>query len=533
MINVVFPPGWMSIHPLQPLGIATVAARLREAGLDARPVDLDIVVHEMNRNNPGNRLRVEKFTSPALFPRHLGENGNRGDFASEYRGDIERLMAQFDLGSSESVVFSIIGERQFVSAAIMAGILREKGIPTAAGGVFVHDHARWIAEQGIFDALFTGFDGVEMTRFCREAAGGDNRGNGTPIYSGEDPMDSLPKPFFSADLIPRYKRSLRTMYRTEGEYLVLQYQVDQGCNRHCSFCTRFQKKYRRKSPDKVASEIRELSIEHDTRLFGMITNAVNIDEKYSLQILREMASWDLGLEWYTYVYPDVKDPDLLKVMAGGGCRVARFGLECVTGKMLKVLNKHFTAEQAALSFQRAHREGLWVQASLIVGAPQETEEDIDAVCLFLKRYGEYIDSIRINPFFLQKGSAIATHPEEYGINIRSRAGSFVGFDEVNGPEWEEKVAHTLRSIDRIDEVRHNLGIGYSCLSTNLLLSALYENRTKEATRKWFAATHPYTFENVSSEAVRWRLYHAHEMELSPFRDDWSSIYGLTFEEGLH
>ncbi len=296
MINVVFPPGWMSLHPLQPLGIATVAARLREEGLNARPVDLDMVIHEINRNDPQNRLRVEKFTSPGLFPRNPGENVNPGDFAHEYREDSERLMALFDLGSSEAVLFSIIGERQFVSATIMAAILREKGIPTAAGGLFVHDHAKWIAEQSIFDVLFTGFDGVELTRFCRQAAGGGSFGKGTLVHSGEDPMDRLPKPYFSPELVPGYKRSLKAMYRTAGEHLVLQYQIDQGCNRHCSFCTRFQKKYRRKSPGKVANEIGQLSIEYDTKLFGMITNAANIDEKYSMRILKDLESRDLELE---------------------------------------------------------------------------------------------------------------------------------------------------------------------------------------------------------------------------------------------
>lgn len=535
MIDVVFPPGWMSIHPLQPLGIATVAAELRATGLDARPVDFDIVIHEMNRNDPDHRLPVEELTSAAAFSRHLRETGNLRDFHREHDASVRRLMGEFDLANSQAVAFSIIGERQFVSASILAGFLHDQGIPTLAGGCFVRDHADWIASLGVFDALFTGFHGSGLVRFCDDVVNGRHRtGDGGPpsIHTDDDSMERLPKPYFSQELASRYRRSLKAMYRTECEHLVLQYQVDEGCNRKCSFCTRFHRKYRRKTADTVTREIQELAHEHGTGLFGLVTNAVNIDEQYSLGMFRELARGNGHLEWYAYAYPEVQDPALFEAAASAGCRILRFGLESVSDDVLATLNKRFTSEKAAQSFRLAHQQGIWVQVSLMVGCPNETDEDIDAVCRFIEQQHPFIDSIRINPFFLQKGSAILSHPENYGIQIRPRTGSFVGFDEVDGLSWEAKVDQTLGGIDRIDAVRRRCGIGYWGLSSNLLLCALHENGSHKATKQWFASTHPETIENISSEAIRWRFYHAHEMEMSPFQADWSSIYGVTFEEGL-
>jgi len=535
MIQVVFPPGWISIHPLQPLGIATVASYLRSAGLDAKVVDFEIIIHQMNRKNPEDRFPVDKFTDPSAFSGYLASHKTLRDFYKQHLVQTERLMTYLEPAQTRVVVFSIIGERQFVAAAVLAGLLREMNIAAVAGGCFVHDHAEWIVSLGVFDALFSGFDGRGLVDFCRQVLSGKQsaRADGrTDVYSADDPMDSFPKPYFPPELNQRYRSSLKSMYRTEGEHLVLQYQVDQGCNRHCSFCTRFHKIYRRKSAGKAAREIRDLSLEHDTKLFALVTNAVNIDEAFSLQLFQEMARQNGSLEWHAYAYPDIQNEELIHTMAAAGCRILRFGLETVTDKMLKVLNKRFTASHAARSFKLAHREGIWVQVSLMVGCPQETDEDIAALCNFIERHQHVIDSIRINPFFLQKRSAIFTRPQDYGINIRQRRGSFVGFDEVNGLFWEDKVAHTLRSIDQIDATRRRCGIGYFCLSSNLLLCALHENRTKEKTRRWFAGAHPYTLENISSEAIRWRIYHAHEMALSPFRDEWSSLYGMTFEQGL-
>lgn len=538
MIYVVFPPGWISIHPLQPLGIATVAASLRSAGLEVKVIDLEIIIHEMNRINPEDRLPVEKLTDPVSCSEYLADHQDLRDFYRQHLVSAERLMTHFDLAQTKAVIFSIIGERQFVAASILAGLLQEMGIPTVAGGCFVNDHTAWIASLDVFDALFTGFDGKGVTDGCRQVlsavrGAGALRSHGmTRVYAADDPMDALPKPYFSPELNQRYRRCLKSMYRTESEHLVLQYQVDQGCNRHCSFCTRFHKIYRRKSAEKVARELHELSLEHDTTLFALVTNAINIDEAYSLPLFRKLAEQNGGLAWHAYAYPDIRNEALLPAAAAAGCRILRFGLEAVTDKMLKVLNKRFTAAHAARSFELAHRQGIWVQVSVMVGCPQETDEDITALCRFIEHHRHVIDSIRINPFFLQKRSAIYTRPHDFGITIRPRRESFVGFDEVTGVPWEDKVAHTLRSIDRLDATRRRCGIGYFGLSSNLLLCALHEHRTKARTRQWFAEEHPYTLENISSEAIRWRFYHAHEMALSPFRDDWESLYGMTFERGL-
>ena len=535
MIDVIFPPGWISVHPLQPLGIATVASCLRSAGLGVRVVDLEIIIQEMNRNHPEDRFPVEDFTDPATFSTYLADHRNLHGFYQQYLAQAQRLMDHLNPAQTKAAVFSIIGERQFVAASILAGLLRKMGIVTIAGGCFVTDHSAWIASLGIFDALFMGFDGKGLIDLChqvvsgRRSSGADDR---TDVYSTDDPMEALPKPYFPPELKERYRSCLKSMYHTEREHLVLQYQVDQGCNRHCSFCTRFHKLYRRKPARKVASELHDLARDHGTRLFGLITNAINIDETYSLELFQRMAEQNGGLEWHAYAYPDIQNEALLPAAAAAGCRILRFGLETVTDRMLKVLNKRFTAAHAARSFEQAHCHGIWVQVSLMVGCPQETDEDITAVCTFIERHREVIDSIRINPFFLQKRSAIFARPQDYGISLRPRCGSFVGFDEIDGPLWEDKVARTLRSIDRIDATRRRCGIGYFCLSSNLLLCALHENLTKERTRQWFAETHPYTLENISSEAIRWRFYHAHEMARSPFRDEWQSLYGMTFEQGL-
>ena len=75
------------------------------------------------------------------------------------------------------------------------------------------------------------------------------------------------------------------------------------------------------------------------------------------------------------------------------------------------------------------------------------------------------------------------------------------------------------------------GIGYYGISSNLLLCGLHENQSKENTKKWFDRMHPYTCDNISFEAIRWKIYHAHEMQKSPYKENWKSVYGLTFEEG--
>lgn len=534
-ILIIYPPGWIRLHPLHPLGTAMLASILHSKGIECTQVDLDIFAYDMNRTCPQERLQMEDLVDPSVFRSFLEKNGNLNKLYYTHRSVIERLLSSVALAEVKAVAFSIMGERQFISSTILSAFFRDLGIPTMAGGCYISDHYDRISSLQIFDAIFKGFAEDEFIRTCQKLLLGNFKARAMKVsvdHEAKYDLNSQPKPLFSHELNENYRRSLRAMYKTKQEHLVLQYLTDIGCRYGCSFCIRFHKKYQKKTVPKIIREMKEISVEYSTNLFSIVSNAINIDLDFSLDLFREM-SHNLGnLEWYAYAYPNLNDPKLTELIARSGCKMLRFGLESASSKVLKILNKKFTPTQAAKAFKLVHSNGIWVQVNIMVGCPHENESDIEETCRFIEKYHPYIDSIRINPFYLQVNSSVHRRPSYYGIKVRPQKDRVIGFDEVGGLDWESKVVQTIRSVDKIYLVMKQFGIGYYGISSNLLLCALRENQSIENTKEWLAQAHPYMCDNISFEGIRWKIYHGHEMDKSPYGEDWKSVYGLTFEEDI-
>jgi len=536
MILIVYPPGWVTVYPAQPLGMATLASFLRGQSIPFLQLDLEILAHEVNRGAPDRCIPLDEMLNLRRFSGLLQRPEERASLHRHYASCVESLLAGVDCSKVGAVAFSIIGERQFASACILAGYFRARGIPVMAGGCFVRQHIGRIAPLGIFDLLFAGFDGPAFADACRSILAGQfvPRSDGTALTIDKDnAVDLLPAPHFSRSLSACYRRAVQAMYRTRQEHLILQYLLDRGCTQNCSFCTRFHRRYDRRSADKIVSEVHELAQEHQTGLFSLTTNAVNYAEERDVDLYGRLSQSAASLEWHAYAVPNLIDPHLAGLLAKSGCRILRFGLESASEKMLGILKKQFTAEQAALSFELAHKRNIWVQVNFMVGCPQESEQDIEDNCRFIERHHSHIDSIRINPFFLQRDSDISRHPERYGIRIRPCGGAVSGFDEIGGPDWEHKKQATLRAIDRMYAVTRDHGIGFWGISSHLLLCALHENGSKDEAKSWLTRTHPYLCDNIPPERIQWRIYHAHEPDKCPYGETWEANYGLIYESGLH
>jgi hypothetical protein len=535
VILIVYPPGWITLYPAHPLGIATLASFLQSEGIACRQVDLEILAHEANRSSLAPRIDLNALLDSSRFSALLKHKEGRNLLHESYATIIGPLLDMADTTGIRAVVFSILGERQFIAASILASHFRAQGLPVMAGGCYIRQHAARVAALGIFDVLFTGFDMGRFADACRNAMQGLRLADNTSasrIESQDSSLDLVPQPRFDPELAGCYRRAVKEIYKTEREHLILQYLLDLGCTYRCSFCTRFHRKYERKAVSKIVAEISELATEHRTRLFSFTTNGVNFEAERSLPLYRELSHSLRGLAWHAYAVPNLVNPALVDAIASSGCRILRFGLESAGEKMLRFLHKGFTPRQAARSFELAHRAGIWVQVNFMVGCPQETEEDIEENCRFIEQYSPIIDSIRINPFFLQYDSDISNRPEHYGIRLRPWSGSSLGFDEIGGLAWEGKVEATAAAIQKMYSVMSRHNIGFDCISSHLLLCALEENGSKKGARDWLRRVHPYLGENLPPEWIQWRIYHAHELDKCPYSSEWKANCGLIYEKGL-
>jgi radical SAM superfamily enzyme YgiQ (UPF0313 family) len=75
-----------------------------------------------------------------------------------------------------------------------------------------------------------------------------------------------------------------------------------------------------------------------------------------------------------------RNEDLLRLYRANGCIKLEFGLETSDPSLLRTFGKPFDLELATRTIRLAQRLGIQVETYLIVGAPGETEQHIDAMC---------------------------------------------------------------------------------------------------------------------------------------------------------
>jgi radical SAM superfamily enzyme YgiQ (UPF0313 family) len=196
----------------------------------------------------------------------------------------------------------------------------------------------------------------------------------------EEDLDVFPFP--ARDLLPPLK-----LYRPSALYYqrlpVTQMLTSRGCPAQCIFCdTPFGKIVRYHSPEYVIEEMLMLKKDFGIReiLINDDTFVIRKDRVY--EICRLMRKHHLDIVWSCNVRVNAVDFDILKEMVASGCWLIMPGAESGSQKVLDTLKKGITLEQVQQACQWAHRLGLRVKPSFIIGNPGDTVETIDETIRF-------------------------------------------------------------------------------------------------------------------------------------------------------
>ena len=525
-ILLIYPPGWIRISPMPPLGIYEIKNILNNNSIYPQCVDLEMLAYFLIHSH-NSKIHLDILTKPVnIKDIQLSLNNPK------LSNTISCLIDLLSLDKNTLICFSVMGQRQFFSAARISYKLRELGYITCIGGCYTSHNIEIVKSSNAFSYIFHNSAINSFILFCKKFINNNIKYDKQEsiTYINEKENDIISTPLYDKEIKKLYSNNLKNMYLTATPHLILQHRLDIGCDRSCSFCVRHSMKYKAIDKDQFLKGLLKSYNNTKCNMYSFVTNAININMRNNKKILDEIISAGLDINWYSYATPKRIDYHFLKLMAKSGCKVLRFGLESGSDKILKSMNKRFTVEEAEDVITAAWDFGIWTQVNIIIGYPNEKKQDIDLTCEFINRNHSKIDSIRINPFYLQIGSDITENPKKYSINIRQLNGSKIVFDEIVGMPFQQKKEFTINSIDKIYRVMKSHDIGYTGILINLLLTAIVENKTKDDTKLWFKNNYPFMFENFSLEAIRWKIYRRHELNKNPFGNNWPEYYGFTFEE---
>ena len=269
----------------------------------------------------------------------------------------------------------------------------DPAIPVIVGGPQPNIYASETIAKPEIDVIVLG-EGEEV--FCRliDALAGQKSLHGITgivfkekgqVHTGKDRgfiknLDELPFPDRTAIPYKKYY-SLLAQHSTFTTMV-----SSRGCPYQCLFCDRayYGKLHRMRSPENVVTEMAEcakLGIEE----IDFQDDIFTLQKKRVMAICELLLKQDWRLKWNVRARIDTVDEEMLARMKEAGCQRIYYGIEAGTEKIIKVLRKKINLDQAIKVIKMTRAQGISTLAYFMIGAPEETSEDILATIEYMKK----------------------------------------------------------------------------------------------------------------------------------------------------
>jgi radical SAM superfamily enzyme YgiQ (UPF0313 family) len=407
-------PGWLmkrgnigALPDLYPaLGIASIAAVLREAGFPVTIVDMPIA--------------------------ELDDDG------------LVEAVAEHD----PAVIGITMVTMTYPTGVRLARLLREH-FPDAivvGGGVHPTDAPDEALAEPAFDYTICGAGEIPMLTLCerlqRNDVDPDIPGVG---YNLAKPPRRVPPDDFSLDDLPPTAYDLYDLDRYRDVWGHMSLLTAHGCNARCIFCT---SGYRHKSVklvpiERVRAELNLIVGEYGFKYVNIFDSNFTYRRPRVHAICAAIIEDGLRFRWRCFSKTSAVDLDLFRHMASAGCSHVLFGVETAHDKTMRLIRKGSTRALVEQSFAWAREAGLKRVAYSIVGLPGETEEDVRATIDFLVELDAEFNVV--SPISLMPGTPLMEHMDEYGMVALET-------DWSKGSQADVTATNGLIAPDRLQEL---------------------------------------------------------------------------------
>jgi anaerobic magnesium-protoporphyrin IX monomethyl ester cyclase len=376
---------------LLPINISLLHACLRKAGFDTRLFDTTFyrtedINFEMKKVE---LLQIKRFD--------YADTGVRFK-ESDIFEDLEKLVDSYD---PQLIAITLVQDT-FDLTRNLIGRIRDRGIPTIAGGVFTTFNADDVLAVDGIDFACIGEGEEALVELSRKLEAGEpafdipNIWAKTPDGVIKNPMrkpvdlDSLP--FIDYDIFEK-ERIYRPM---QGEiYAMLHVELDRGCPYRCTYCAAPELKriyrecldepyYRQKSIRRIIAEMKYLKEKYDANYIDFNSETFLARSIEDLEEFAELYRKDVGLPFWCQTRPETVSDEKIRIIREMGCQNAQFGIECGNEAFRrKVLGRNYSNEQIFRAARLLEENGIAYTVNNIIGFPGETRELI-------------FDTIRIN-----------------------------------------------------------------------------------------------------------------------------------------
>lgn len=204
--------------------------------------------------------------------------------------------------------------------------------------------------------------------------------------------------------------------------------ISEGCDNRCTYCIipYLRGAYRSRKIEALVKEAQTLAqhgakeiilVAQDTTRYG-----IDIYEKKMLpELIREISKIE-GIEWIRllYCYPEEIDDELIDEIASNPkvCKYMDIPVQHASDRILKLMGRRGTAAEirSSLTKLRERVEDIVLRTSLIVGFPDETEDDFQQLVSFVEEFK--FDRLGVFTYSKEEGTPAAKMKNQIRKNIK-------------------------------------------------------------------------------------------------------------------
>jgi len=266
-----------------------------------------------------------------------------GCFVSYSPVESMKLLADCDIG--------VLGEGEITACELMSAIQDGKDISIVKGIVF------------------------------RDAAGGlrftDKR---------------VEKPDLSALPIPDAEGFFGDWLKSHEAYMVTS---GRNCNHACTFCTKFDSRYRERPLEKVFEELDYYLLKYKIKGVRILNEYFSVEESYISAFCEGIRRFNLPVTIQTRI-SQALTLEVLKKLKESGVVAIAFGIESADDTVLRSMKKGVTTEMMLKVLRDVKAAGIVSIGSFIFGDPAESRETVQRTLDFAKEHRDLLNNNNVS-----------------------------------------------------------------------------------------------------------------------------------------
>ncbi|MBN2288051.1 MAG: radical SAM protein [Candidatus Glassbacteria bacterium] len=188
-----------------------------------------------------------------------------------------------------------------------------------------------------------------------------------------------------------------------------------GCPYNCFFCGSRQiwsRRVRFHCPEYVVGQIRSLQ-QKGLKSVYFSDDTFGINRRYLEGLCRALEQGCPGLKWSCEIHAGLVDERTVSLMKAAGCYAIRIGVESGNNRILSLMKKRITIEQALEACRVIKKHRIELHAFFMVGLPWETEETLRDTVAAMKKIE--CDSLVYSIFTPYPGTEAFEFCREHGL----------------------------------------------------------------------------------------------------------------------